>query len=165
MYDEKIKYNDGDILAVTIKPDDYLQGEHLKQSASARIMEFYQFYSQKLSRLMQNKQQCHYDYWFRIEISEPIGENVCAVPRMHLHGIIRLNTRYSVMTWLLEVMPDLLVHARLQISHIQEPKQAWIEYCRKQSRYIPKGCATISNHADEIDTWIAVKKSEGKEES
>lgn len=158
--DPCVKYNEGDILSITVAPDDHLQGDFIKQKPSERIMEFYQFYSQKMDRLMNVNDRSHFDYWFRVEISEPIGNQVLFPPRLHLHGIIRLNTRYSVLMFLLNVIPDLLIHSRLQINHIIDPT-TWIAYCRKQVRYIPKGCATITNHAEEIETWLGAAISGG----
>lgn len=158
------KYEMGHILSVTIAPDDHMQGDFIKQKPSERIMEFYQLYSQKMDRIMNVNDRSHFDYWFRVEISEPIGNQVLFPPRLHLHGIIRLNTRYSVLMFLLNVIPDLLIHSRLQINHLAYHEgdiKRWIEYCRKQTKYIPKGCSTITNQTSEVETWLGLQVSEG----
>lgn len=135
------KYRDGVTYAVTIKPDDKLQFVNI-ETASARIFEFYKFYTEKFKRICDPK---HFTYNFRIEVSEPIGNDVCTNPRLHLHGTITLRTRYSVLSWLLTVMPDLLIHARLQIVELKGDGKAWNTYMMKQARWIPKNIAQISS--------------------
>lgn len=141
-----VTYNEGDILAVTIKPDDKIQGDFIKTNGIERLLDFYNYYNTKLTRLMNPK---HYTYWFRIEISEPVGKDVKNQPRFHLHGTIKLKTKHAVFIWLTEVMPDLLIHALLHINHlIEDENKSWIEYCKKQHLYIPRNQSTISNEVD-----------------
>lgn len=141
-----VKYNEGDTLSITIKPDDKLQGDFNKTGGIERLLDFYNYYNTKLNRLMNPK---HYTFWFRVELSEPIGEDVHNQPRFHLHGYIKLKTKHAVFIWLTEVMPDLLIHARLQINHlIDDENNSWIEYCKKQHLYIPRNQSTISNEVD-----------------
>lgn len=133
-------YKDQGIYSITVKPDDHMQ--FLKNTtAVSRLFEFHQFYSTKFQRIFDSK---HYEYHCRVEISEPIGDDICNPPRLHLHGIFKLKTRYSVIEFLLMAMPDLLIHARLQIHELNDP-EAWNEYIHKQTRFIPKDYAVISN--------------------
>lgn len=146
MYDEKsasdsseLKYREGDILAVSINPDDKLQCYLNKD----RYNSFREYYSKKFDRL---DNPTMYDYWFRIELSEPIGTVTGEGPRLHLHGIVILKTKMAVFNWLYLVMPDLLQHARMEIHHCQpEGIEGWIRYCNKQKDYIPKS-GYLSNH-------------------
>lgn len=153
MLDKKTtKYNPGDLLAVTIKPDDKIQGSFNVEPPSARMLSFNQYYHEKLARLMGPKDSHPFDYWFRLEISEPIGDDVYTNPRMHLHGVVRINSKYGVFKWLMDVIPDLLIHARLQIGHITD-LPGWLEYCTKQQEYIPKGMALLSNCTHNPRDW------------
>lgn len=135
-----VKYKDGHWYSLTIKPDDKFQCTS-DITAYARILTFYQLYSAKMERLFPAK---HFEYYFRIEISEPIGRDVCTPPRLHLHGKVFIKDRFGVLHWLLMAVPDLLIHARLQIG-VLEDHTKWDNYIHKQSRFIPKDYSTITN--------------------
>ena len=99
MYDEntlstEIVYNPGDTLAVTIAPDDKIQ-QFLKVS---RYSDFYEYYREKFTQFT----HIHFDHWFRIELSEPIGEVQSEGPRLHLHGVIKLKTKLAVFNFCLQ---------------------------------------------------------------
>lgn len=133
MFDEKIVYNVGDRLSVTIAPDDKVQ-QFLKVN---RLSEFYDYYKAKFEKLDSK----NFNHWFRIELSEPIGEIQSEGPRLHLHGYVELKTRLGVFNWLLTIMPDLLQHARLEIHHLDDTKlDGWINYCIKQAKIMPSNC-------------------------
>lgn len=143
MYDEKkafqTTYHKGDILAITIKPDDKMQGF----GTPRRYQDFVAYYHTKFNRLFEDSKQ--FSFYFRLELSEPIGD-VCTSPRLHLHGVIKLHTNLSVFKWLNDVMPDLLVHARLKIDRIRDNAymDGWYEYIHKQFTFMPTN-ATLSN--------------------
>lgn len=127
----KCTYNTGDVLAITIAPDDKIQ----QFNKVNRVQEFLDYFASKLSKL----QADHFDHWFRIELSEPIGQIQSEGPRLHLHGIIVLKSKLSVYKWLLTIMPDLLQHSRLEIHHLDNQKYpGWVTYCTKQIQYLPK---------------------------
>lgn len=156
MYDEKtpstqLTYNIGDILAITIAPDDKVQ----QFLSKTRVQDFHEYYSKKFEHF---KPQ-HFNHWFRIEISEPIGEISNQGPRLHLHGVIELKTKYSVFTFLLTIMPDLLQHARLEIHHLKDDKQhiGWIRYCKKQQDLLPVNFC-LTNYTDIHDNDITRPK-------
>lgn len=132
MNDESLDlfYVKGKEYAITIQPDDKVQfyGE------DQRLHEFYEYYRHKLERLMCDVND--FNYWFQIEYSEPHGSVTGMGPRLHLHGIIYLKSRKSVWRWLSLIMPDMLQHARLEISNLND-KKAWLNYCKKQAYYIP----------------------------
>lgn len=143
MYDENshtCTYNIGDTLAVSINPDDKVQSFLSKD----RVSNFYTYYKTKFDR-MESK---HFEHWFRIELSEPIGTVTSEGPRLHLHGVIKLKTRLGVYKWLLTVMPDLLQHARLQIDKLPDNRVAgWLQYCLKQTNIVPDNF-WLSNFAE-----------------
>lgn len=134
MLNEKtqLTYNQGDILAVTIAPDDKIQQYH----KANRVQEFLDYFASKFQQL----ESKNFNHWFRIELSEPIGEKISTMPRLHLHGIIHLKTKLSVYKWLLNVMPDLLQHSLLSIKHIKSQPQLhdWEDYCAAQILYLPQ---------------------------
>lgn len=134
MLDEKpeLTYRKGQSLAVTIQPDDSMQGFN----SPKRYQDFINYYSVKLDRLFAEKK--NFTFYFRIELSEPI-KSVTAPPRLHLHGVVNLLTNMSVFKWLCDVMPDLLLHARLEITHIDSLSKAcgWNEYIHKQKEVMP----------------------------
>lgn len=143
MYDEKTfqnTYQKGDLLAVTICPDDKMQGFN----TPTRYLDFKSYYCAKLNRLAEDGKLFQYN--FRLELSEPIGEVNGEGPRLHLHGVIKLPTNLSVFKWLNDVMPDLLIHARLKIDHIKDEAYlaGWYKYCYKQLPIMPV-MATINN--------------------
>lgn len=157
MYDEindsKTVYHQGDLLAVTIAPDDKVQGYLGKE----RYSNFVKYYSTKFERLSDPKE---YDYWFRIELSEPIGEVKSEGPRLHLHGLVRLKTKNAVFKWLYMIMPDLLQHAILNIKHCSEDRvSGWLAYCNKQNEYIPKP-GYLSNHVSPCGEELAPRSAE-----
>lgn len=142
MYDEKstITYRPGDKLSFTIAPDDKVQ-QFLK---AQRVPEFYDYYKTKFDKLDTK----HYSYWFRIEVSEPIGEIKSEGPRLHLHGILHLKTRYAVFNFLIQFMPDILQHALIKVNHLtEETTPGWINYCNKQSDIVPSNF-WLSNEVD-----------------
>lgn len=146
MFDENTHtcvYNDGDLLAVTIAPDDTMQ----QYRKPKRYNEFVTFYSTKLNRLFGESKL--FDYWFRIEASEPIGQVQTDGPRLHLHGMVKLKKPLSVHKWLVDIMPDLLQHSRMEIRHIKdkECRDGWIAYCNKQRRFMP-----LTNDIGNIDS-------------
>lgn len=134
MYDEKstheLTYKIGTVLAVSINPDDKVQQFLTKD----RVSDFYTYYKSKFERMDPK----HFDHWFRIEISEPIGTVTSEGPRLHLHGVIKLKTRIGVYKWLIDIMPDLLQHARLQIDQCPPERiPGWLKYCIKQAEIVP----------------------------
>lgn len=152
MFDEKTHtcvYNTGDVLAITIAPDDSLQ----YYRNGKRYQQFLTMYSNKLQRLFDPK---YYSYWFRIEASEPIGQVQTDGPRLHIHGILHMKKNISVNLWLIDIMPDILQHARMEIRHIKdEPTgKGWIEYCLKQKKYMPS-----ANEMASIDPGILLKEA------
>ncbi len=136
LFDENPKneccYNANDFLAITIAPDDSLQYFNV-QGRYAKFYEKYQHIFSKLPRTI--------NYWFRIELSEPIGKTINTHgPRLHLHGIMHLKNKTSVFSFLCSVMPMLLKDAILSISHIKNIKQfdGCVGYMRIQEPYMPK---------------------------
>lgn len=143
MYNEKtfpLTYQKGDLLAVTICPDDKMQGFNTPK----RYQDFLAYYNTKFNRLFEDSKQ--FQFYFRLELSEPIGEVSGEGPRLHFHGCIKLCTNLSVFRWLNDVMPDLLIHSRLKIDHIKDQAymDGWYQYCHKQFVVMPTN-STISN--------------------
>lgn len=141
--DHSLKYNVGDIISVTIKPDDQLQ----YFGKPKRFNSFYELYCQKITRVFPVE---HYDYWFRIELSEPINDISGQGSRLHLHGIVTFKSKISVFKFLLNGMTEMLSHALLKINHIQTSEMmiGWKTYCIKQIAYLPKN-GYISNMSSE----------------
>lgn len=133
MLDEKteLTYRKGNLLSVTIQPDDKMQ--HFNDPK--RYQQFMNYYETKLNRLFESQ---IFQFYFRIELSEPIG-SVVSGPRYHLHGLLHLGTNLAVFKWLSDIMPDLLIHARLEIHHIdsQSKLDGWNEYIHKQKDVMP----------------------------
>lgn len=137
----KISYQQGDILSITIAPDDHLQFFGLPK----RYSSFADLYKAKIARIFAHP-LC-YDYWLRIELSEPIGVvHQCGGARLHLHGILILKEKVSVYRFLLDHLTELCQHARLEINHIKSAPQleGWVLYCEKQKKYMPTD-AVITN--------------------
>lgn len=152
MFDEKSHtcvYNKGDVLAITIAPDDQLQ--YFRNPK--RYMQFIGVYSSKLQRLFEPK---YFAYWFRVEASEPIGQIQTEGPRLHLHGLLHMKKNISVSLWLLDIMPDILHHARIEVRHIRDIStgHGWIDYCKKQKSYMPSMNAMAS-----IDPELLLKEA------
>lgn len=152
MFDEKSHacvYNTGDVLAITIAPNDSVQ--HYRNAK--RYQQFLTYYSQKLNRLFETK---YFSYWFRVEASEPIGQVQTEGPRLHLHGLLHMKKNLSVFLWLTDIMPDILQHARMEIRHIKDEScgKGWIEYCMKQKKYMPS-----QNAMSSIDPEILLKEA------
>lgn len=140
-------YNKGDLLSITIQPDDKLQGFH----APKRYQDFLGFYHTKLNRIFEDSKL--FQFYFRLELSEPIGSvQPDHGPRLHLHGFVELLSNLSVFKWLCDIMPDLLVHARLEIHHVKTAAmaQGWHEYIHAQQSTMPVG-AVVSN----VDTTLS----------
>lgn len=136
MLDEKTHtsvYNSGDLLAITIAPNDKIQSY---QSAE-RFVKFHDFYETKLKRIFTKHE---IPFHFRIELSEPIGKKIDTQgPRLHLHGIIQLDEDKDVYFWLCQAMPDLLQSSILSVSHIRTSQEydGWIKYINKQKQTMP----------------------------
>lgn len=146
-------YNKGDLLSVTIQPDDKLQGFNTPK----RYQDFLGFYHTKLNRILEDNKL--FQFYFRLELSEPIGSvQPDHGPRLHLHGFVELLTNYAVFKWLCDVMPDLLTHARLEVHHIKsaEMAQGWHEYIHAQETYMPVG-AMVSN-VDTTSAWTSPER-------
>lgn len=148
--DHTLVYNAGDVLSVTIAPEDKLQFFG-KQD---RVTTFKQLYHDKVTRLFDTK---YFDYWFRIELSEPINEVKFDGPRLHLHGVIKLKQKLSVYKWLTYIMNGLLSHAILKINHIKDKPmlEGWIKYCIKQIHYLPID-SYISNYEDHTGDFMSL---------
>lgn len=149
MLDENLeqcsKYNAGDLLAVTISPNDKIQCFH----NSERYMKFHEFYTHKLKRLFTKHE---IKYHFRIELSEPIGPKIDTQgPRLHLHGIIQLDEDKDVFFWLCQAMPDLLQSSILSVKHIKTSEQydGWMKYIKKQKQSMPSS-AYIQSDEDVV---------------
>lgn len=137
--DHSNTYNNGDVLAITIAPNDHLQHFYKQNRFSA----FYNHYNEIFSRLDSKL----FSWNFNIELSEPIGEKIDTKgPRLHLHGTFILKKKLSVYKWLLDIMPILLKDSLLSIKHIKDGDQyvGWVNYCLKQSTYMPTNI--ISNY-------------------
>lgn len=148
--DHTLTYNAGDILSVTIAPEDKQQFF----GKTNRVQLFHQLYHEQLTKLFDTK---FFDYWFRIELSEPINEVKFDGPRLHLHGVIKLKDKLSVFKWLSYVMHGLLKNAILKINHIdsKDKLEGWIGYCIKQIRYMPTG-SFISNNDDQRGDFMSL---------
>lgn len=162
MYLEKnpsINYNIGDLLAVTIAPDD----QHQFVNKPDRYQSYAEYMFAKCCRIFADTEQ--FDFWMKTEISEPIGQTIKTYPRLHNHGMVRLKTKKAVRTWLGIIMPDLLDHAILSIKTIKTQAQydGWVKYCNKQNSIM--GSAAMSNLTDityltKGHSWPALKDSE-----
>lgn len=131
------KYKIDTYYAITIQPDDKIQfcgTDHM-----ARINKFRQYYYSMF-------QDYKAPYYINIEISEPLGSlpNKSVGPRLHIHGIIKFNTKKQILKFLLVQMHTILKQARLEISEIND-KTAWWKYIHKQ-KLLPKEYKTLSNY-------------------
>lgn len=135
-------YNTGDILAITIAPDNTCQ----RYCHKNRYPLFYQEYIDLTTKIFPPKL---FEYEFRIELSEPVGKEVKNGPRLHLHGYVKLNKKASVFHFLLNSMPMMLGHNLLSIKHINEVDKlkGWYNYMDKQKAYMPSQ-SVISNYVD-----------------
>lgn len=136
LFDENPKdeccYNANDFLAITIAPEDSVQYFNIQ----GRYTKFYEKYQNIFSKLPRT-----INYWFRIELSEPIGKTINTHgPRLHLHGIMHLKNKAAVFSFLCSVMPMFLKNAILSISHIKNMPQfdGCTKYMLKQKQYLPK---------------------------
>jgi len=134
------------MLAVTIKPIENLQHfgacdrhekchAHLQQAFNSMVKRY-------------SKLHKHVPWWFRMELSEPIGKDIHSNgPRFHWHGLIYLKDEMGVYIWLCDLMPVLLALGSLHVSHIttQSMYTDWISYCLKQQLYLPKNFICVSN--------------------
>lgn len=127
-------YNVGDVLAITISPDDHLQYYYNKR----RYELFVEYYNK---RIFNTLKATLYDWYFSVELSEPIGKNINTKgPRLHLHGILKLKKRLSVFKYLLEVFPQMLIDSNMTIKHIKSSDacKSWFNYIEKQEKYMPQ---------------------------
>lgn len=150
MYDEKsnLHYRHNNCYAVTIAPDDTKQSFY----AVHRMKNVYNHYKDVFDKIehLYTKLTKHIDWWFRMELSEPIGHEIASKgPRAHFHGVIHLKDKVGVYIWLCDLMPLLLTDARLSVKTIPTniAYNEWILYCYKQKDYIPHGLV-LSNQAD-----------------
>lgn len=126
-------YNMGDVLAITISPDDHRQYYYNKR----RYELFVEYYR---TRLFDTLNSSLYDWYFTIELSEPIGKNISTKgPRLHLHGILKLKKRLAVHKFLLELFPLMLLDSNMTIKHIKsyDACETWFKYISKQRKYMP----------------------------
>jgi len=131
-----LTYNMGDVISFNINPADKRQWF----GHSDRFHKFHAHYTELLSTLF-DMAEADYDYWFRIELSEPISTIVCSEgSRLHLHGFLKFKTKVSVYKFLLTYQNALLTLASVKIKHIKSQDQldGWIKYCTKQIHYLPK---------------------------
>lgn len=153
MLDEKIEvntelvYKKGQCFAVTIAPID--QNQHF--NASDRCQKCHNHLQQVFNSMVKRycKMHKHIEWWFRLELSEPIGKTVTSGPRFHWHGIIHLKDEAGVYIWLCDLMTALLEDGILSIHHITTNRryEDWERYCLKQFEYLPKQFITVENGA------------------
>lgn len=156
MLDEKkdLFYEKDKWYAITIAPDDRLQWFKDKK----RYNHFYEYYRKLLIDLFDAK---HYEYYFRIEASEPRGEIQSSGPRLHLHGYLKMKSKSAVFQLLVHALCQLLEHSRLEVT-ICNDVTAWWDYIHKQEMYMPIE-SWISNY-DEPETFYQKGLMQIKEE-
>ena len=136
----EVKYNKNTPYAITIQPDD----KHQYFRSPTRMDKFKNYINEFLLSLPTVK----IDYYFVIELSEPIGTVTSQGPRLHAHGVIYMNSNHSVYKFLLDIMPIWLTSARLEISKLNDVSY-WVNYIHKQ-QHIFKKTKPLSNYVDPI---------------
>lgn len=132
-------YNKGDILAVTISPDD----KHQWATHTKRYEMFVQYFEPILDKLLSG-----FNHYFTIELSEPIGDTIKTYPRLHLHGIIHLSKPIHVFKFLLTILPTINETSLYSIKHIKtiDSYNGWIDYINCQQQYMPT--KVITNYVE-----------------
>lgn len=145
LYDENPSYencyNANDFLAITIAPND----SHQYFNQPGRYIKFLEKYRNIFSKF-----PTYIHYWFRSELSEPVGKTINTNgPRLHLHGMVHLKKKCSVFSFLCTIMPMLLKDAILSVNHIKSISQyeGCVKYMHKQQQYMPNE-SVFSNYID-----------------
>lgn len=137
---EKFIYRDDVLYAITIKPDNSLQFFNKPN----RLAKFRNIYYEKFLNYHR-----YMDYVFNLEISHPIGDIKSEGPRLHLHGLFKFKSNKAIFIWLLNKMPDLLIHSQLHIFELdltgKTSSKEWMEYMVKQRKQVPMDVFTFSN--------------------
>lgn len=135
-----LKYKKNTVYAVTIQPDD----KHQYFRSPTRFSKFLDHMNSLLVPLISSK----IDFYFIIELSEPIGTVTGQGSRLHLHGVINLKATESVYRFLLNHLSDFLLCGRLEISEVHD-LDAWWTYIHKQKTIFKNHDNTLSNFLDQ----------------
>lgn len=154
MLNEKNPYS-ANYYAVTLNAEDSKQ----YYGSANRVAQYRSFLNDLLLQL-------DADYYFKVEVSTPIGDIHASNkgPRLHAHGVIRLNKPSRLKKWLINGMPLLLVNNKMNIDKIIDGSQ-WLEYIHKDDKWMNE--PPLTNWSDPEDFLRKVRSivpSEAKEE-
>lgn len=132
---QELKYTPG-LYCITLNPSDKQQYFR----SPLRLQRFKEYIKAKLLVL---KAIHEIDYFFRIELSEPLDNATCERgPRLHVHGFIYLENPKQVRSFLLTGWSSLAEDANIKIKRCTD-SSGWAKYCEKQRDIME--CGPITN--------------------
>lgn len=148
-----VKYQKGVPYSITINPHDNYQ--FLKeQSGKDRLMKFINYMNEVLMPLTKMR----IEYYFCIELSEPFKiRHRSSGSRLHLHGIIRFNSSYSVFQFLSHFSSKLAEVGDTDIDTIGDLDE-WDLYIHKQNHIFKSKDPRLSNIL-EYSEWLKELKN------